>query len=303
MALPVTVAGLWDEPDTLHRWARAVDDGPFCSLGLGTRIAGDIPDLVALLGAVAAWTRRVRIRAAVTPQLYEPVPLAKSLATVDRLSGGRLEVSLGVGGRDDDYRALGVDPTTQNVHQLADRARALRWAWRGDHLTDTVRAVGPPPVRPEGPELLVASYGLQAALSAATWADGLVQVVAGPGDEELEEVADVFEQARERWAQEGRPAPRLVTWFWFALDETAPAGARAQVREHLVDYLDYAPASYVEELSARAGFAGPVADLGGLLDRLAALGADEVHLIPTSVDVAQVRLVADAVAAAGNTPG
>jgi alkanesulfonate monooxygenase SsuD/methylene tetrahydromethanopterin reductase-like flavin-dependent oxidoreductase (luciferase family) len=295
MALPVTVAGLWDEPGTLESWARAVDEGPFASIGFGTRIAGDIPDLVALSGAVAAWTRRVRIRVAVTPQLYDPVQLAKSLATVDRLSEGRLEVSLGVGGRDDDYRALGVDPTTQNVHQLADRARAMRWTWHGDHLTDTVRPVGPPPVRPEGPELLISSYGRQAALSAAPWAGGLVHVVSGPGDEELEEVADVFKQARERWAEVGRPPPRLVTSFWFAVDEAAPYGARAQVREHVLDYLDYVPRDFAEGLAERAGFAGSAAGLALVLERIAALGADEVHLIPTGLDVEQVARVAEVV--------
>lgn len=293
MALPVTVAGLWDAPDTLEDWSRAIDDGPFSSIGFGTRIAGDIPDLVALLGAVAAWTNRVPILASVTPQLYEPVLLAKSLATVDRIAHGRLDVALGVGGRDDDYRALGVDPTTQNVHQLADRARTMRWAWRGDHLTDTALPVGPRPVRPDGPALLISSYGLQAALSAATWADGLIHVVAGPGEEELEEVAEVFKQARERWAEAGRPPPRLVTAFWFALDEVAPAGARAQVREHVLDYLDYVPPAYAAELAERAGFTGTTGELGTVLRRIEDLGADEVHLIPTGTDVRQVGVVAE----------
>lgn len=295
MALPVTVAGLWDPPDTLERWARAVDEGPFASLGFGTRTDGEVPELVALLGAVAAWTSRVRIRASLTPQLFNPVQLAKALATVDRVSGGRLEVALGVGGRDDDYRALGIDLTTQTVQQVEARARNLRWTWRGDHLTDTVRPIGPMPTSPDGPELLVTSYSLPAAISAASWASGVVHVVAGPGEAELRELAEVFTWAREHWAERGRPAPRLVASFWFALEECAPRGARTQLREHLHDYLDYLPASYVSELGEHAGFAGTVTELGDVLGRLAALGADEVHLIPTSTDVDQVRRVAPVV--------
>lgn len=295
MALPVTVAGLWDTPDTLERWARAVDEGPYATLGFGSRVDGEVPELVALLGAVAAWTSRVRIRASLTPQLFNPVQLAKALATVDRVSGGRLEVALGVGGRDDDYRALGVDPATQTVQQVEARARSLRWTWRGDHLTDTVRPIGPTPTTPDGPDLLVTSYSLPAALSAAPWASGVVHVVAGPGEAELRELAEVFTWARELWAERGRPAPRLVASFWFALDECAAEGARAQVRDHLHDYLDYLPSAYVSELGETAGFAGTAGELTALLERLACLGADEVHLIPTSTDPAQLDVLAGVV--------
>ena len=58
-----------------------------------------------LLGALAAWTDRVRlVTTVVVPQLHDPVMLAKALATGDMLSGGRLTVGLGVGGRREDYR-------------------------------------------------------------------------------------------------------------------------------------------------------------------------------------------------------
>ena len=79
------------------------------------------------LGALAAWTRRVPlVMTVVVPQLHDPVMLAKSLATGDMLSGGRLTVALGVGGRHEDYRAVGADPSTQTMRQLADRAETLK---------------------------------------------------------------------------------------------------------------------------------------------------------------------------------
>jgi predicted dithiol-disulfide oxidoreductase (DUF899 family) len=98
------------EPDldaaTLEAWARAIDDGPFSSLCWGERIAFDNPDAITLLGALAAWTERVRLVTTVlVPQLHDSVMLAKALATADVLSGGRLTVGLGVGGRLEDYRA------------------------------------------------------------------------------------------------------------------------------------------------------------------------------------------------------
>ena len=59
MTLPVM------EPDldhaTLKEWAQLVDTGPFSSLCWGERIAFDNPESLTLLGAVAAWTDRVRL--------------------------------------------------------------------------------------------------------------------------------------------------------------------------------------------------------------------------------------------------
>lgn len=298
VALPVTVEGIWEHPETLERWARAVDAGPFAAITFGGRVAGEMPDVIALLGAVAGWTSRARIRAILTPQFYAPILLAKSLATVDRLIGGRLAVSLGVGARDDDYRALEIDVATQNVHQLAARARTMRWVWRGDHMTDTVRAIGPRPVRPDGPELLIASMGVQSARSGATWADGVDHVVLGTGERSLQDLAEVFDAARASWAEAGRAAPRLVTSFWFALEETAPQGARRQLDDHVRGYLDWASPAYVEGLLPEAGFVGTGAELVEVLGRLRELGVDEVDLIPTSADLAQVAALA---AAVGNT--
>lgn len=295
LALPATVGGVWDRPDTLESWARAVDDGPFSSLSLGGRIAGESPEVIALAGAVAAWTSRVTIRCSVTPQLYGSVWLAKSLVTLDRLSRGRLEITLGVGARDEDYRALAIDGTLQNFQQVATRARRMRWIWQGDHVTDTVRPVGPMPVRPGGPDLLISSHGVQAVQSGSSWADGVVHTVLGPGDRELQELQEVHRTAREGWAAEGRPPPRLVASFWFALEETAARGARTQVEEHLRDYVDWTPPAFLDDLVTKAGFAGTAAELADLLHRIEDLGVDEVCLIPTSTDLAQLAVVAEAV--------
>ena len=100
------------EPDldaaTLRTWARAIDDGPFSSLCWGERIAFDNPDSLTLLGALAAWTDRVQlVTTVIVPQLHDPVMCAKAIATGDMLSGGRLTVGFGVGGRHEDYRAVG----------------------------------------------------------------------------------------------------------------------------------------------------------------------------------------------------
>ncbi|MEV5000734.1 LLM class flavin-dependent oxidoreductase [Nocardioides sp. LML1-1-1.1] len=281
MTLPVMEPDV--TPELLRDWAERIDAGPFASLCFGERVVFDNPDVLTLLGAVAAWTSRVRIGATVVvPQLHEPVLLAKALATADRLCAGRLSVGLGVGGREEDYAAVGADWSTRTMGEMARRAATLREVWAGGE-------VGPRPHRPGGPELLVGTLGERTLRHAARWADGLAGMTLDAG---VEETARLFAVARDAWAERGRPAPRLTTSFWFALAETAP-DPRAQVHAHLRHYMSWLPADLVDALAVTAGFAGTLDELGALLDRFAAIGADEVQLIPTDGDPRQVDLVAD----------
>ena len=159
---------------TLKAWARVIDGGPFSSLCWGERIAFDNPDSLTLLGALAAWTDRVRlVTTVVVPQLHDPVMLAKALATGDMLSGGRLTVGIGVGGRHEDYRAVGADPATQTMRGMAERVAVMKRIWSGEKVTESVVPVGPPPLQSGGPELLIGTMGPKTVRSAAAWAGGV----------------------------------------------------------------------------------------------------------------------------------
>lgn len=291
MTLPVMEPDV--DPALLREWAVRIDEGPYSSLCFGERIAFDNPDILTLLGAVAAWTSRVRISATVVvPQLHDPVHLAKALATADRLCDGRLSVGLGVGGREEDYAAVGADWGTRTMAALAQRATVMRGVWAGENLTGATRAVGPRPHRAGGPELLVGTLGRRTTQHAARWADGLAGMTLGA---DVEETAALFDVARAAWADAGRPTPRLTTSFWFALAE-ATDDPRGQVHAHLRHYMNWLPVELVDALAPTAGFAGTLSELGDLLDRFAEIGTDEVQLIPTGGDPRQVDLVADLVA-------
>ena len=152
------------EPDldaaVLRNWARAIDEGPFSSLCWGERIAFDNPDSLTLLGALAAWTDRVRlVTTVIVPQLHDPTMLAKALATGDVLCGGRLTVGIGVGGRHEDYRAVGADLGTQTRRGMAERVAVMKRVWAGEKLADSMLPVGPAPVQEGGPPLLIGSIG------------------------------------------------------------------------------------------------------------------------------------------------
>lgn len=289
MTMPVMEPEL--DAAILRQWATTIDEGPFSSLCWGERVAFDNPDSLTLLGALAAWTDRVRlVTTVVVPQLHDPVLLAKALATGDVLSGGRLTVGLGVGGRHEDYLAAGADPATQTVRQLADRVAVMKRVWAGEKVTDSVLPVGPAPVQPGGPELLVGTLGPKTVRSAASWAAGLAGTTL---DLDVVKQDELFEVARTAWAQAGRPAPHLATSFWFALGE--PGAARDQVHRHLRRYMNWIPADIVDAMAPGTGWAGTEDELVAVLRRFAEIGTDEVHLIPTSSDIGQLRRVADAV--------
>ena len=84
MTMPVMEPDL--DAEVLRDWARAIDDGPFSSLCWGERMAFDNPETLTLMGALAAWTDRVRLVTTVmVPQLHDPVMLAKAGVT-DRVT-------------------------------------------------------------------------------------------------------------------------------------------------------------------------------------------------------------------------
>jgi alkanesulfonate monooxygenase SsuD/methylene tetrahydromethanopterin reductase-like flavin-dependent oxidoreductase (luciferase family) len=291
MTMPVMEADL--DAALLRDWARAIDDGPFASLCWGERVAFDNPETLTLMGALAAWTDRVRlVTTVIVPQLHDPVMLAKSLATGDILSGGRLTVGMGVGGRVEDYRAVSADPSTQTMRGMAERAAVMKRVWAGERITESMLPVGPSPVQAGGPPLLVGTIGPKTLRSAAGWADGLAGTTL---DLDAAKQNELFDVARAAWAEAGKPKPQLITSFWFALGSGDEP--RAQVHRHLRHYMNWIPPQYIDAIAPNTGFAGTEEELVAVLSKFEAVGTDEIQLIPTSSDLSQLRRAADVVGA------
>jgi alkanesulfonate monooxygenase SsuD/methylene tetrahydromethanopterin reductase-like flavin-dependent oxidoreductase (luciferase family) len=279
LTLPSFVAGV--DRATIVDWCKRVDDGPFSSVSVGERIAYPSHELVATLAFAAAATERVRIMStvAVLPS-HDAVRFAKQMATIDVLSGGRLTVGVGVGGRDHEYRAVGV-PFTRRFARLDEQVATMREVWQGKEVVEGLPPIGPEPVQPGGPPILTASMGPKSLARSALWADGLAGWDLGPDPEGVDAT---FRRVEEAWSAAGRTArPLLTTSSWFALGDGAPDRLYAHAYEYLSNFGDRAA-------GAMAGLCR-LSDAGVLRETLAALretGCDEVVLVPTTADAAEI---------------
>lgn len=117
-----------------------------------------------VLAAAAQRTQRIRLGTAVTLlPLHHPLKIAEDAATVDILSGGRLELGVGRGAAPSMYAAYNV-PITESRERFEESLQVIQQAWTNDRLTfhgkyvnvDDV-AVFPRPVQKPHPPLRIAA--------------------------------------------------------------------------------------------------------------------------------------------------
>lgn len=117
------------------------------------------------IAMAAAVTSTLRVGCRVFAcDFHHPVVLAKELATLDVLSGGRLEVGLGAGWVRDEYEGLGIPmaPAGERIAKVGEYAELLRAHWSGEQLdvdTPNTHASGfagrPVPVQQPGPPIMI----------------------------------------------------------------------------------------------------------------------------------------------------
>ena len=284
ITLPSFVAGA--DRDAILGWCRRIEDGPFSSVSVGERIAFPSHELVTTLAFAAAATERVRILPTVgVLPTHETVRFAKQMATVDVLSGGRLTVGVGVGGREDDYRAVGA-PFAGRFARLDEQVALMRRVWRGEVVIDGLPPIGPEPVQAGGPPILSAAMGPKSTARTATWADGIAGFDLAPDSAGVD---GLFRRAETAWAEAGRAdRPWLATSTWFALGP----GAEERLYGYAFNYLS----NFGERTASSLAKLCRLSDPGVLRETVAAIaetGCDELILVPTTDDVSEVdRLLA-----------
>jgi alkanesulfonate monooxygenase SsuD/methylene tetrahydromethanopterin reductase-like flavin-dependent oxidoreductase (luciferase family) len=282
IGLPTTVPNT--EGNTLLEWARRAEEAGFSTLGtIGRLVYPNYDDLIAL-SAAAAVTERIRLTTSIliAPLHANTALLAKQTASLDRLSGGRLVLAVGLGGRDDDYEASGL-PTTDRGPRLDEALEELKRIWSGEER-GYAGAIGPTPARPGGPELILGGHGEIALRRAARFGDGWIM---GGGPPEM--FAQMARAVDEAWQAAGRSdRPRKLSLAYFALGPRARELADSYLKHYygwLGDVADQiAAGAAVSEEMVKSYIAG-----------FEQSGCDELIFIPSSSDLDQVALLAEAV--------
>ncbi|HEX2064995.1 MAG TPA: LLM class flavin-dependent oxidoreductase [Acidimicrobiales bacterium] len=280
IGLPSTLP--WVRGEDVVEWARRGEAAGFSSLGTIDRVCYGNHETVATLAAAAAVTERVGLVSSVlvAPYRGNGALLAKQLATVDSLSGGRLTVGLGVGGGEDDYRANGVDFRRRGRifdAQLAEMAAV----WSGEPR-GMAGAIGPPPAHPAGPPMMLGGTSEAAVRRTVRYGVGWIGGVAGP-----EVFASTAARVRPAWQAAGREgAPRLGAIAYFALGPRADDHARRTVMDYYGWMGDPAQGILGKVLTSEERLRGAVATY-------TELGCDELVLFPCSVELDQVERLAD----------
>src|SRR5579884_292907 len=178
IGLPATIPGTAGR--LLIEWAQRADGGPFSSLGVIDRLVYPNYDpLIALAGA-AAVTRRIRLMTTVLlAPLRNMALFAKQAASLDAISSGRLTLGLGVGAREDDFQAAGQD-FHHRGRRFEEQLVELRRLWAGEPAADGTGPIGPKPVQPGGPEILIGGYAPKPVARAARFAAGFIAGGAPP---------------------------------------------------------------------------------------------------------------------------
>lgn len=272
--------------DRILAWARKIDAGPFDSLSCGERITGHTYEMHSLLCAAAAVTERVRIM----PALYvlpmrSTVLTAKEVATLDAISGGRVSITVGVGGREKDYQAVGASFTHRH-QRLDDQVADLKRVWGGETLQDGMDEIGP--TSPQGANIPIyaGAMGPKAIARASVWADGIYGA-SMLGDREGHQA--IFEMAKDAWNRRGRAdKPYLIGSFWCSLSPNA----EADLQSYIYNYMRYMGEDVGKGMAAMSTRHTPVAILEAI-ENIRNAGADELLICPATAHYDEVDQLAE----------
>jgi F420-dependent oxidoreductase-like protein len=289
--------------DDLLRVARAAEDlgyGAFFRsdhyVGIGSEGLPGPTDSWVTLGALARETSRVRLGTLMTSATFRhPGPLAISVAQVDQMSGGRVELGLGAGWFEAEHTAYGIPfpPIAERFERLEESLALVTGLWTtppgetfdfdGTYYRLTDSPALPKPVQSPRPPILVGGKGRRRTPRlAARYADEF-----NIPFETVESSAAIFDHVREACEQAGRDPASLT----YSNALVLCCGADEAQIARRADAIGRS----VEELRAN-GLAGTPDEVVDKIGRYAELGASRVYLQTLDLsDLDHLHLVADKV--------
>jgi F420-dependent oxidoreductase-like protein len=272
--------------DTLLRVARATEDLGFdaffrsdhyLAMGDGSGLPGPTDAWVTLAG-LARETSRIRLGTLVSPATFRyPGPLAISVAQVDQMSGGRVELGLGAGWFEAEHQAYAIPfpPVGERFDRYEEQLAVItglwdtpdggRFSFSGTYYTVADSPALPKPAQRPRPPVIVGGAGQRRTPRlAAKYADEYNIPFAT-----VDDTAAAFGRVREACAAEGRHETSMI----YSAAHTVCCGrSRAEV-ERRAEAIGRKP----EEL-AENGLAGTPDEIVAKIGKFADLGAEQLYL-------------------------
>jgi alkanesulfonate monooxygenase SsuD/methylene tetrahydromethanopterin reductase-like flavin-dependent oxidoreductase (luciferase family) len=275
-----------DEGVSLARLTRAVDaarECGFAAVSVNDHFLFGTPwlDGPTALAAVAERSGSMELATTVAlVSLRGPVQLAKTLAALDVLSGGRVVAGVGPGSSERDYDAVGV-PFDERWQRFEESVKRLR------ELLGPDSPLAPAPVRRGGVPIWLASWGSSAGLRrVARLGDGWLASA-------YNTTPEAFAAGREA-LPEGLPNALVTMWTWITTDAR---DADRVLREVLGPLLRRDPDTLRAQLCV-----GSPEQCAELLSRYAGAGCERVHLWPLGDEPRQIELAATEVMPRTSSP-
>jgi len=280
VGLPTNLRGT--NKDLVLRWATTAESAGFASLCMGERLTYSGYDWVLALTAAASVTNRIRLLSnVIILPIHPPGVVAKQALSLDDFSGGRFSLGVGLGTPLDDYDVAPV-PRAGRGKRFEESLRTIRELFKGESLLPGTRAIGPAPVRPGGPEILLGSNGLKALRRAGEFADGAVTWSFGADPEEARRMLAVVEDS---WHEHGRAGkPRFVCGCYYSAGPRAREDLTAYFREYYPNVLP----GQVEQLLAAVRTVTPEA-IRDTVRRMEDVGCDEFIFVPVKPDMVHLE--------------
>ena len=250
------------------------------SLWVQERIIGTSQSLepLALLSYLAAVTEKVRLGVSVLVlPLRSPPQLAKTLATIDVLSGGRLTVGIGLGGGDANAEAYGMKPG-RRVRRFMEALSVIDALWKdefaefeGEIYSLSGTPMAPKPVQKPRPPVWFGARAEPAIRRAAKYGDGWM----GPGSSSADDFKESVGVLRSALEAEGKdfanfPVSKRV---YVAIDDDADRAER-----RLTDWFGHHYGN--RDMAARVSIWGPADHCYEQIDAIIDAGAEHLLLNP-----------------------
>lgn len=245
------------------------------------------------LAALAVQTKRIRLGTLVSPVTFRlPGPLAISVAQVDQMSGGRVEVGLGAGWFDAEHTAYGIPyPAMGERFDLLEEQLAVvtglwrtpqdeRFSFSGKHYPVTDSPALPKPAQRPGPPVIVGGSGKKRTPRlAAAYADEY-----NVGFEDIAPTEQAFGRVRAAVAAAGRPESSMI----YSVAQVVCCGRDEAELSRRAAAIGRSP----DDLR-RQGLAGTPEEIVAKVARFADIGASRVYLqVLDLADVAHLELLA-----------